>query len=104
MTAPTQTGRPLAEALGTPVVTSEGGILTGDTAKDSAAASNGQRHSLDAVWVGITRFLADFRERQSLDAEWEFQELCGTCHQYPAAIYRQCFSCASRRPPVRLPS
>lgn len=74
-------------------------IPRADTAKDSAASSHGQAqrmHSPEAVGVGITRFLADFRERQALDAEWEFQEMCAVCRRYPSAINGVCFSCASR--------
>lgn len=92
MNAPTQNGRAVTEVATPPVVTSEGGIPTSDTAKDTP------RYTWDQVEVGVKRFLHDFRERQALDAEWEFAEMCRTCRQYPSAMTGLCFSCGSRRP------
>ncbi len=51
--------------------------------------------------LDVTRFLADFREWQSIDAEPEFADLCGSCLLYPAVHHSMCFTCASKG---RLPS
>lgn len=137
MTAPMSNGRPLAEALRTPVVTSEGGILTGDTKEISSRPTWGQvavgvarttgycgrcegtgwygdppmpcdecrrTHSAEAVNVGIARFMDLARERQALDAEWEFAEMCHRCRIYPAAHGKFCFSCLATDASLLVPT
>jgi hypothetical protein len=43
------------------------------------------------------RFLADFREQQSIDAELEFVEVCYVCLVYPPALNGRCFQCLNAR-------
>lgn len=100
-----QNGRAATEVATPPVVADQGPIRHGDSAKDSALVSpeQAQRHSLEAVGVGITRFLDAFRASFGTDAapELDVPVLCIECGQYPAAWMQRCFSCqASRRVPT----
>lgn len=53
-------------------------------------------HSPEKVGDAIARFLDDLRERQSLDAEPEFADLCGSCLRYNVALHGLCFGCLSK--------
>lgn len=105
MSAEMQNGRAATEVTTPPVVDAQALIPRADTAKDSALVSpeQAQRHSLEAVGVGIERFLADFRASLGTDVEAEMTELglCKTCGLYPAAWMQRCFSCNAK---MRLPS
>lgn len=60
-------------------------------------------HSAEAVNVGIVRFMELARERQALDAEWEFQEMCDSCGLYPAAHGKFCFTCLATKASLLMP-
>jgi hypothetical protein len=55
-------------------------------------------HSEFSVAQGIARFLADFRESQSLDAEPELAEpsMCVENCGMPAAYLQRCFACNAK--------
>lgn len=98
-----QDGRPLAEALGTPVVTSGGAIPTSDTPNLSVRLTITQRcvetfktlRIFEEVFghVPVKNVAGRFR---AADGAEQVEELCSGCGLYPARLNDLCVGCTVR--------